>query len=190
MPPWLLKRNDECAVIEAESCMQSVSGGGAVSLSQLRSPPTLERHRCGANKSSRGKRPGVPRLPPGLLLYSRNSFQVRPRPKRSRGPAHAAVPVAWVRRSVRRLESLQGCYGLDRQSPGTLICHLSSPGKRRRAFLSRPLRNATTSRYSLIHEICSRDLEGIVAKRSAASYRASRSEWLRIKNRSYSQAEG
>jgi len=39
-------------------------------------------------------------------------------------------------------------------------------------------------------EICSRDLEGIVAKRSRSIYRASRSAWLKIKNRSYSQAEG
>ena len=39
-------------------------------------------------------------------------------------------------------------------------------------------------------EICSRDLEGVVAKRSRSSYRASRSAWLKIKNRSYSQAEG
>ena len=42
----------------------------------------------------------------------------------------------------------------------------------------------------LFQEICSRDLEGIVAKRSRSSYRASRSAWLKIKNRSYSQAEG
>jgi len=42
----------------------------------------------------------------------------------------------------------------------------------------------------LFREICSRDLEGIVAKRSRSNYRASRSAWLKIKNRSYSQAEG
>jgi len=42
----------------------------------------------------------------------------------------------------------------------------------------------------LFREICSRDLEGIVAKRSRSSYCASRSAWLKIKNRSYSQAEG
>jgi len=42
----------------------------------------------------------------------------------------------------------------------------------------------------LFQEICSRDLEGIVAKRSRSIYRASRSAWLKIKNHSYSQAEG
>jgi bifunctional non-homologous end joining protein LigD len=40
-------------------------------------------------------------------------------------------------------------------------------------------------------EICSRDLEGIIAKRSVSIYRATRrSTWLKIKNRSNSQAEG
>ena len=39
-------------------------------------------------------------------------------------------------------------------------------------------------------DVCSRHLEGIVAKRSRSSYRASRSALLKIKNPSYSQAEG
>jgi bifunctional non-homologous end joining protein LigD len=39
-------------------------------------------------------------------------------------------------------------------------------------------------------EICARDLEGIVAKRKLGSYREDRPDWLKIKNRSYSQAEG
>jgi len=42
---------------------------------------------------------------------------------------------------------------------------------------------------ALYREVCERDLEDIVAKRSGSSYRASRSAWLKIKNRSYSQAE-
>jgi ATP-dependent DNA ligase len=39
-------------------------------------------------------------------------------------------------------------------------------------------------------EICARDLEGIVAKRKMGSYREDRPDWLKIKNRSYTQAEG
>jgi len=39
-------------------------------------------------------------------------------------------------------------------------------------------------------EICGRDLEGIVAKRQRSVYRNDGIGWLKIKNRSYSQAEG
>jgi len=39
-------------------------------------------------------------------------------------------------------------------------------------------------------EICSRDLEGIVAKRKLGIYKDDGNGWLKIKNRSYSQAEG
>jgi bifunctional non-homologous end joining protein LigD len=39
-------------------------------------------------------------------------------------------------------------------------------------------------------EICGRDLEGIVAKRKRSVYRSDGIGWLKIKNRSYSQAEG
>jgi bifunctional non-homologous end joining protein LigD len=39
-------------------------------------------------------------------------------------------------------------------------------------------------------EICNRDLEGVVAKRRRGLYREDRPDWLKIKNRSYSQAEG
>jgi bifunctional non-homologous end joining protein LigD len=39
-------------------------------------------------------------------------------------------------------------------------------------------------------EICARDLEGIVAKRKMGIYKDDGNNWLKIKNRSYSQAEG
>jgi len=40
------------------------------------------------------------------------------------------------------------------------------------------------------NEICRCDLEGIVAKRKTGMYREDRPDWLKIKNRMYSQAEG
>jgi bifunctional non-homologous end joining protein LigD len=39
-------------------------------------------------------------------------------------------------------------------------------------------------------EICARDLEGVVAKRKLSIYKDYGPEWLKIKNRNYSQAEG
>ena len=39
-------------------------------------------------------------------------------------------------------------------------------------------------------EICSRDLEGVVAKRRLGIYKEDATGWLKIKNGSYSQAEG
>jgi ATP-dependent DNA ligase len=39
-------------------------------------------------------------------------------------------------------------------------------------------------------EICARDLEGIVAKRKLGIYKDDGNGWLKVKNRSYSQAEG
>lgn len=39
-------------------------------------------------------------------------------------------------------------------------------------------------------EICARDLEGIVAKRKLSTYKDDGTGWLKIKNPSYSQAEG
>jgi bifunctional non-homologous end joining protein LigD len=39
-------------------------------------------------------------------------------------------------------------------------------------------------------EICARDLEGVVAKRKAGLYREDRPDWLKLKNPTYSQAEG
>jgi bifunctional non-homologous end joining protein LigD len=39
-------------------------------------------------------------------------------------------------------------------------------------------------------EICTRDLEGIVGKRKLGIYKDGGNGWLKIKNRSYSQAEG
>jgi bifunctional non-homologous end joining protein LigD len=39
-------------------------------------------------------------------------------------------------------------------------------------------------------EICARDLEGVVAKRKLGIYKDDGNGWLKIKNRSYSQAEG
>ena len=42
----------------------------------------------------------------------------------------------------------------------------------------------------LFHEICRCDLEGIVVKRKMGVYREDRPDWLKIKNRTYSQAEG
>jgi ATP-dependent DNA ligase len=40
------------------------------------------------------------------------------------------------------------------------------------------------------NEICHRDLEGVVGKRKNGLYREDRPDWLKIKNRSYSQTEG
>jgi len=42
----------------------------------------------------------------------------------------------------------------------------------------------------LFEEICSRDLEGVVAKRKLGVYKDDGNAWLKVKNRSYSQAEG
>jgi bifunctional non-homologous end joining protein LigD len=42
----------------------------------------------------------------------------------------------------------------------------------------------------LFQEICGRDLEGIVAKRKLSIYKNNGISWIKIKNRSYSQAEG
>jgi len=39
-------------------------------------------------------------------------------------------------------------------------------------------------------EICARDLEGIVAKRKLSVYKDDGNTWLKVKNRTYSQAEG
>jgi bifunctional non-homologous end joining protein LigD len=39
-------------------------------------------------------------------------------------------------------------------------------------------------------EICERDLEGIVAKRKMSIYKPGGNGWLKIKNKSYTQAEG
>jgi bifunctional non-homologous end joining protein LigD len=39
-------------------------------------------------------------------------------------------------------------------------------------------------------EICARDLEGIVGKRKNGLYRDDRPDWVKVKNRAYSQAEG
>jgi len=38
--------------------------------------------------------------------------------------------------------------------------------------------------------ICARDLEGIVAKRKLGTYKDDATGWLKVKNRTYSQAEG
>jgi bifunctional non-homologous end joining protein LigD len=42
----------------------------------------------------------------------------------------------------------------------------------------------------MFEEICARDLEGIVAKRGLGIYKDDGNAWLKVKNRSYSQAEG
>lgn len=39
-------------------------------------------------------------------------------------------------------------------------------------------------------EICARDLEGVVGKRKNGWYRDDRPDWIKIKNRAYSQADG
>jgi len=39
-------------------------------------------------------------------------------------------------------------------------------------------------------EICARDLEGIIGKRKNGLYSADSPDWVKIKNRKYSQAEG
>jgi bifunctional non-homologous end joining protein LigD len=42
----------------------------------------------------------------------------------------------------------------------------------------------------LFDEICARDLEGIVGKRKNGLYREDRPDWVKVKNPSYTQAEG
>jgi bifunctional non-homologous end joining protein LigD len=42
----------------------------------------------------------------------------------------------------------------------------------------------------MFQEVCAHDLEGIVAKRRLGIYKDDGNAWLKIKNRSYSQAEG
>jgi len=42
----------------------------------------------------------------------------------------------------------------------------------------------------MFEEICARDLEGIVAKRRLGIYKDDGNAWLKVKNRSYSLAEG
>ena len=39
-------------------------------------------------------------------------------------------------------------------------------------------------------EICTRDLEGVVGKHKNGTYREDRPDWVKVKNPSYSQAEG
>lgn len=39
-------------------------------------------------------------------------------------------------------------------------------------------------------EICKRDLEGVVGKRKAGTYREDRDDWVKVKNKKYSQSEG
>ena len=45
-------------------------------------------------------------------------------------------------------------------------------------------------RKAFFAEICARDLEGIVAKRKLGTYRDDAPGWLKLKNPTYSQAEG
>ena len=47
-----------------------------------------------------------------------------------------------------------------------------------------------TQGVAFFNEICSRDLEGIVAKRKLSAYKNNGTGWLKIKNPAYSQAEG
>jgi ATP-dependent DNA ligase len=42
----------------------------------------------------------------------------------------------------------------------------------------------------MFEEVCAPDLEGIVAKRRLGIYKDDGNAWLKVKNRSYSQAEG
>jgi bifunctional non-homologous end joining protein LigD len=42
----------------------------------------------------------------------------------------------------------------------------------------------------MFQEICARDLEGIVAKRKMGIYKNDGNDWVKVKNRKYSQAEG
>ena len=51
-------------------------------------------------------------------------------------------------------------------------------------------RHVDSAGTELFNEIRRCDLEGIVAKRKIGMYREDRPDWLKIKNRAYSQAEG
>jgi ATP-dependent DNA ligase len=46
------------------------------------------------------------------------------------------------------------------------------------------------AREGFFAEICARDLGGIVAKRNLGIYKDDGNTWLKVKNRTYSQAEG
>jgi ATP-dependent DNA ligase len=43
---------------------------------------------------------------------------------------------------------------------------------------------------ALFHEVCARDMEGIIAKLARGVYTPDETTWVKIKNRAYSQAEG
>jgi bifunctional non-homologous end joining protein LigD len=47
-----------------------------------------------------------------------------------------------------------------------------------------------TTGKRFFQEICARDLEGIVAKRKMGIYKSGSNSWLKVKNPSYTQAEG
>jgi hypothetical protein len=67
----------------------------------------------------------------------------------------------------------------------------SSPSSRQKG-VAVPIKQIGTMRAhkQFFREICARDLEGIVGKRKNGLYRDDRSDWVKVKNRSYSQAEG
>ena len=50
--------------------------------------------------------------------------------------------------------------------------------------------HVTVHGMALHQEACARDLEGIVAKRLNGLYPPETTTWVKIKNRSYSRAEG
>ena len=73
----------------------------------------------------------------------------------------------------------------------------NQPLTARKKRLARLIRSADCPRIlyaqhieQFFEEICSRDLEGIVAERRLSIYKDDGQGWLKIKNRTYSQAEG
>ena len=47
-----------------------------------------------------------------------------------------------------------------------------------------------TQGIAFFHEICARDLEGVVAKRRLSIYKSNSTGWLKVKNPNYSQSKG
>jgi bifunctional non-homologous end joining protein LigD len=67
------------------------------------------------------------------------------------------------------------------------LCNLVQRSKCERIIYAQ---HVETQGVAFFNEICSRDLEGIVAKRKLSAYKNNGTGWLKIKNPAYSQAEG
>jgi ATP-dependent DNA ligase len=73
---------------------------------------------------------------------------------------------------------------LDRKQQ---LCELVGSGKCARIIYAQHIERDGRRFFEMI---CARDLEGVVAKRKLSVYKDDGNSWLKIKNRTYSQAEG